>query len=161
MDALGGAECLLGSVPALDGVQLCVWPPAQLPPLGWPCWGLRLCGEPEPLGLGVNGGCGWGCLVPPLGWCRLRGDKGAGRKATIHRARTPVTGMAERPGRAIGGVEPVGKVGARGAWLGVGVAPGRSASRGRNLVRPVRRVGMNQAGCNGGSLQSGTGSPGS
>ncbi|NWQ82650.1 IF4G1 factor, partial [Columbina picui] len=47
------------------------------------------------------------------------------------------------------------------ARLGVGVARGRSASRGRNLVRPVGLVGTIQAGWNGGLLQSGTGSPGS
>lgn len=124
------------------------------------CRGLRLCGEPEPLGLGVNGGCGRGCLVPPLGWCRPWGDKGAGRKAAAGGAGTPVPGMAERPGRAVGGVEPVGTAGARRARLGVGAARGRSASQGRNSVRPVKRVGTTWAGCDGGSRQSGTGSPG-
>lgn len=48
-----------------------------------------------------------------------------------------------------------------GARLGVGVARGRSASRGRNSVGPVGLVGTIQAGWNGGLLQSGTGSPGS
>lgn len=159
-DAQGGAERLLGAVPTLDGVQLCLRPPAQLPPPGWACRGLSLCGEPEPLGLGVNGGCGRGCLVPPLGWCRPWGDKGAGRKAAASGAGTPVPGMAERPGRAVGGVEPVGTAGALRARLGVGAARGRSASQGRNSVRPVKRVGTTWAGCDGGSLQSGTGSPG-
>lgn len=76
-------------------------------------------------------------------------------------AGTPVSSMAERPGGAVGGMEPVGTAGARGVRLGVGVARGRSASRGRNSVGPVRRVGTIRAGCDGGSLQSGTGSPGS
>ena len=140
-DALEGAEHLLGAVPALDGVQLCLRPPARLRPLGWARQGLGLCGETEPLGLGVNGGCGWGCLVPPSGWCWPRGDKGAGRKAAVRGAGTCVPSMAERPGRAVGSVEPVGTAGARGARLGVGTMLGRCASQGRNSVRPVRRVG--------------------
>lgn len=156
-NALGGAECLLGAVPALDRVQLSLWPPAQLPSLGWAHWGLGLHGEP--LGLGVNGGRGQGCLVPPSAWCRPRGDKSTGRKATecpwswdasSRHGRAPRQGWRWR-----------GAGGHGGAWLGVGVARGRSASRGRNSVGPVGLVGMIQAGWNGGLLQSGTGSPGS
>lgn len=64
-------------------------------------------------------------------------------------AGTPVAGMA------VSGVGPVGTAGARGARLGVGVAQGRSASRGRNSVRPVGRVGTIRDRCDGGSPQSG------
>lgn len=145
-------------MPALDGVQPCCWPPAQLSPLGRAHEGLQ---EPELLGLGVNEGCGRGCLVPPWGWCWPGGDKDTGRKVAACRAGVPVPGMTECPGGAVSGVESVGTVGAHGAWLGVGVAWGRSASQGRNLVRPVRRVGTIWAGCDGGLLLCGTGSPGS
>lgn len=117
-DTLERVEHLLRAVPALDGVQLCLWSSAQLLPCGL---GL-LPMQPEPLSLGVNGGL----LVPPLGWCWPRGDKGAGRKAAACKARTPVPDMAECPGRAFGGVELVGTVDACRAWLGVGVARGRS-----------------------------------
>lgn len=41
--------------------------------------------------------------------------------------------MAECPGRALGGVEPVGTVDAYGAWLGVGVAQGRSLLHGEGI----------------------------
>lgn len=53
--------------------------------------------------------------MPPWGWCRRWGDKGAGRKGAACRARTAVAAMAECPGRAPGGVEPVGTL-----WMPAG-----------------------------------------
>lgn len=52
--------------------------------------------------------------------------------------------MAECPGRALGGVEPVGMVDACRAWLGVGVARGRSLLH-REGIRSGLSGGLGQS----------------